>query len=300
MRILKVINNNVVSCTDDGGHEVVVMGKGLGFQAKQGALLDEGLAEKVFRMGTQNDTDKLKDLFTSLPPEYIRMCDDIIGYAKRVLTAHLNQNLYITLTDHVSFVISRVQQGMFVPNGLLSEVRAFYPREFAVGRYALELIERELHLCLPEDEAASIALHLVNAEYDTSIGQMLQITQVMQELLAIIRQEEGIGDLQDSLYYDELAVHLKFLVMRVFNVEPDGPPDPDFVGAIRAVYPEEFRCADKVAERLEKVSQKPVSQEKRAYLAVNIRRMCRIGDKYTHADKRPIAALSTGSNERME
>ncbi len=292
MKILKVINNNVVSCTDKDGQEIVVMGKGLGFQAKQGFQLDEKMVEKIFRMESQNDIDKLKNLFTLLPPEHIRLSDKIISYAKRALTTHLNQNLYLTLTDHVSMVISRVQEGIMVPNGLLSEVRAFYPREFAVGRYALELIEAEFKICLPDDEAASIALHLVNAEYDTSIGQMLQITQVMQELLAIIQQEKGIGDLEDSLYYDELVVHLKFLVMRVFNSEPDGPPDPEFVQAIRSVYPEEFHCANKVSERLEEVSHRQVTQEKRAYLAVNIRRMCRIGD-HTRRRADQLAAFST-------
>ena len=34
MKILKVINNNVVSASDDKGKEIVVMGKGVGFGKK--------------------------------------------------------------------------------------------------------------------------------------------------------------------------------------------------------------------------------------------------------------------------
>ena len=41
MKILKIINNNVVSACDEKGKEIVVMGKGLGFGKKSGDILDE-------------------------------------------------------------------------------------------------------------------------------------------------------------------------------------------------------------------------------------------------------------------
>ena len=31
MKVIKNINNNVAICVDDNGHEVVAMGKGIGF-----------------------------------------------------------------------------------------------------------------------------------------------------------------------------------------------------------------------------------------------------------------------------
>lgn len=34
MKLLKVINNNIVSCLDTDGQEVIVMGKGLVFMPK--------------------------------------------------------------------------------------------------------------------------------------------------------------------------------------------------------------------------------------------------------------------------
>ncbi len=40
LKICKVINNNVVSCIDEHGQEAVVMGRGLGFQAKPGMKLE--------------------------------------------------------------------------------------------------------------------------------------------------------------------------------------------------------------------------------------------------------------------
>lgn len=275
MQIVKVINNNVISCIDDNGLEVVVMGKGLGFQTKPGDVPDENLIEKVFRMERQSDADKLMALLTALPPEHIQLCNVIVGYAKRVLSTPLNDTVYITLSDHIGFVVSRIQQGIQVQNGLLAEVRAFYPQEFAVGQYALRLLEEEVGLPIPEDEAASIALHLVNAEYDTSLSQMVHITQVMQDILSIIQKDRTLNISDKSSHFDELTVHLKFLVLRVFSNEDGERPEPEFVNVVRMIYPNEFQCANRVAAWLEQFSRRPISQETRAYLAVNIRCACR-------------------------
>lgn len=48
MIIEKVYNNNVIQVTDDQGQELIVMGRGLGFQKKAGDAIDTSLIEKVF------------------------------------------------------------------------------------------------------------------------------------------------------------------------------------------------------------------------------------------------------------
>lgn len=40
MKIEKVINNNIISSFNENGQEVVLMGRGLGFQAKAGQPID--------------------------------------------------------------------------------------------------------------------------------------------------------------------------------------------------------------------------------------------------------------------
>ena len=44
------------------------------------------------------------------------------------------------------------------------EVRKFYPREYEIGKQALRLIAKDLEVKLADDEAASVALHFVNAQ----------------------------------------------------------------------------------------------------------------------------------------
>ena len=50
MRVLNVINNNVVSSLDEKNREIVVMGKGIGFHKKPGEEIADAQVEKVFSL----------------------------------------------------------------------------------------------------------------------------------------------------------------------------------------------------------------------------------------------------------
>ena len=50
------------------------------------------------------------------------------------------------------------------------------------------MIERGLGVKLPVDEAASIALHIVNAEYDAPMGDTIKITNLIQQVLEVVRE----------------------------------------------------------------------------------------------------------------
>ena len=42
-----------------------------------------------------------------------------------------------------SFAISRCKKGIHLENALLWEIKRFYPQEFELGRYAVELVKRD-------------------------------------------------------------------------------------------------------------------------------------------------------------
>ena len=103
MRVEKIINNNIISSRDTAGVELVVMGRGIGFGKRPGDEIDEKLIEKTFRLDQMDDKEQFKELLASLPLEYIRLANDIISFAKDNLSIKLNQNVYLTLTDHINF-----------------------------------------------------------------------------------------------------------------------------------------------------------------------------------------------------
>ena len=276
MQVIKCINNNVVSCRDGKGHEMIAMGRGLGFALRPGDEVDEEKVEKLFRMQTPDDARRLTDLFSTLPPRQIELCSLIVDRATRDLGRKLSPSVYLTLTDHICFAIDRMRSGTTFQNTLLAEVRTFYPREYTVGKYALELLAQELDVHFPDDEAANIALHLVNAEYENSISDTLRITQTLHDILSTLTGWPRLHLDTASGFYDEFTVHLKFLVRRAFsgNGQPRG--DEGFVASVRRCYPDEFHCAQQIIEGLERRTGNSLPAEEQAYLAASLHRTCRL------------------------
>lgn len=48
------------------------------------------------------------------------------------------------------------------------------------------MIEKELKVTLPQDEAAFIALHIVNAELDLDMTEMVSMTKLVNDILKIV------------------------------------------------------------------------------------------------------------------
>ena len=105
MKIIKVINNNVVSALDKDAEEVVIMGKGIGFHAKPGQIVNEEQIEKTFRLEDKKSAGQLARLVERLPVDYLKLSDQIITYAKNNIALKLHQSIYLTLTDHICFAI---------------------------------------------------------------------------------------------------------------------------------------------------------------------------------------------------
>ena len=61
MKIDKVMNNNVVSSIDEDGQEIIVVGTGIGFQGKEGKVVDEKKIQKIFRLEDPKMIRKLKE-----------------------------------------------------------------------------------------------------------------------------------------------------------------------------------------------------------------------------------------------
>lgn len=273
MKIDKIINNNIVSAIEADGKEVVIMGWGLGFGMKPGKEIPEGKIEKVFRLDSQNSTDKFKELLANLPLEHIQASTEIINYAKSVLNRRLNQSIYITLTDHINFAIERFKEKMMFTNPLLNEIKTFYKEEYLIGEYAVALIERRIGITLPVDEAGFIALHIVNAEYNTAMRDTIDITTLIQNVVKIVKEYFSMDLDETSLNYQRFVTHLRFLAQRIIGGEMLNSDNPEFNQLISQMYPEEYACSLKLKDYIQVTYHHDVTEEETAYLAVHIKRI---------------------------
>lgn len=252
MRIDKIINNNIVSVRDPQGIEMVAMGKGIGFGKRPGDEIDDKVVEKIFRLNNMDDKEYFKELLASLPLEHIRLSSDIISYAKESLGLVLNPNVYLTLTDHIGFILKKFHEGMVFNNALYDEVKLFYPLEYSVGRYALEMIEERTGCRLQEDEAASIALHLVNGEVGSAMRTTFTMIKMMREVMEWIEKQIPVPS-ERTYPKERLIADLKQLCNRLVFEEPIcGRKDEALYEFVRKHYQQEYQMIDEISEYLEK------------------------------------------------
>ena len=277
MVIQKVINNNVISAYDVNQQEIVIMGKGIGFKAHTGELIDESKIEKVFRIENENLSRQFQELLENIPLEHMQLTSDIISYAIKNLNVQLNQNIYITLTDHINIAIQRQSQGIQLKNALLWETKKFYHQEYLMGKYAVDLLNEKLGTEFTEDEAGFIALHFVNAEYNTTINDTFEMTNMIQKILELVRLEMGIEFDEESLHYERFITHLKFLVQRLYRHELLKDEEIEFARMMENKYPKEYECSKHIAEYIEKEYGSGIASEEIMFLAIHIKRVCMAG-----------------------
>ena len=271
--IEKVINNNIISAYEKSGAEVIVMGRGIGFKKKQGEMVPADQISKIFRIKSRTLAEQFKELLANMPLERVRISDEIISHAKDHLKLKLNQSIYETLTDHINFAIDRVSQGIEPQNALLWEIKRFYPQEFQLGIYALELIQDRLDILLPEDEAGFIALHFVNAEYGTDIRDAVKFPDQMQAIVDIVERDLGILFDESSLHYERFMTHIKFLIQRIYRKELLFSEDRELSLLMQRKYPREYQSSVKVAEYIMQATGSRLSEEEIMYQSVHIRRV---------------------------
>ncbi|MCL2898503.1 BglG family transcription antiterminator LicT [Brenneria tiliae] len=273
MKIAKILNNNVVTVIDENNNESVVMGRGLGFKKHTGDRLDESLVERVFVMKSGELTSRLEALLSEIPLEVITTADKIISLAKERLPGKLQNSIYISLTDHCHFAIERHKQGVNIRNVLLWEIKRLYPKEFMVGVEALDIIERRLSVRLPEDEAGFIALHLVNAQLDSEMPEVIHITKIMQEILNIVKYQLNLDYDEQSLSYHRFVTHLKFFAQRLIGKNTVSSDDESLHDVVKEKYRLAYGCAEKISTYIDQQYRYSLTKEELMFLTIHIERV---------------------------
>lgn len=216
MKIKKKLNNNVAVVTDKTGNEIIVMGKGITYDKKAGDCIDVEQVEKQFVPSNKDFSMKFQEILLDIPSKYLEVSNCIIERAKKYLDAEIDDNIYISLTDHIHMAVKRYLDGMQVPNPLLLDIKRFYNKEYEIGCQALEIIKDQLKVELPEDEAGFIAFHFVNAQQNLESSKMVDIMKLVKEITNIVKYQMGLDFDEESVYYYRFITHLKFFAQRLF------------------------------------------------------------------------------------
>ncbi len=276
LRIKKVINNNILCVLDERNHELIVTGKGLGFHHKRLEWIDDSLVEKTYRMEGRDEQRKLRELIAQIPLEHLSLTQELIEYIKREISQPLNESLFITLADHISFAIKRKAEGLEFNNPLQGDIMCYYPAEYRLGQYCLKIIRERTGVDLNPGEASFIALHIVNAELNTDMSEMYDITKLIEGALTVVEYYYQKKFDRESLDFSRFVVHLRYFAQRLFQnktLDDGGEQDAVFRDMIIKTCARHYKCACLIAEYVKNTWDKNLSDEELIYLTIHLKRI---------------------------
>ncbi|TLG75406.1 BglG family transcription antiterminator LicT [Culicoidibacter larvae] len=273
MVVVRRLNNNVVLVSEDN-QEMVVMGKGIGFQVYPGDSINPTLVEKTFLPSSKASLERMAEIINQVSYELIILSNEIISLGKEMLQQELNSNLIVTLSDHINFALKRFEDGIALRNPLHWEIKQLYLHEVEVGRKALDLIEAKIGIRLPDEEAVFIAMHFVNAQIDfETMNTTVELTSIMGEVLNIVQYHfQTILD-EQSLNFTRFLTHLRYFLIRQMNNEPFPIKDEYLFEVVKRKYVREFECTEKIARFLQQSYGWETTPDEKLYLTLHINRV---------------------------
>ncbi|WP_212814481.1 BglG family transcription antiterminator LicT [Erwinia rhapontici] len=274
MTVAKVLNNSLVLSSTADHDEVIVMGKGIGFNSKVGDTLDESQIEKIFIVqGSQTRRDYLR-VIENAPESLLPLVQELLDRASAQLNSRLSEQLFFTLVDHISFAVERFTKGIAIQNRLLFEVKRFYPREFAVAQQAVRQLNQQLNIDLPEEEAGNIAFHLVNGQTDVqNMETTLLSVKMLKDIFNIIKYHFRVEINRDSLNYQRFLTHLQFFIQRMVEGRQIANKDDFIFTQVKTEYPDHYRASQLIGEYVFNLLQVSLTNDELLYLIIHLVRI---------------------------
>ena len=270
MQIIQRINHNAALAVDGQGHELVVLGKGIGFPAVPYELTDMSKIVTTF----YDVESRFLEMIAGIPQQMLLASADLVEQAEINLDCDLNTTIVFTLADHLNFAVERTKKGVFFETPLAYDVAHLYPREYELGQLALDIVEDAVCCRLPDIEAVNIAMHIINAEVENGdVHSVIMTLKIITDIDALIEQEMGIKLERTSFQYSRFTMHVRYLIQRLEAGNPLQDGMNSMLGRMNVQYPEIYTCAQRIAAYFSKSWNWNCTQDEIFYMMIHLNRL---------------------------
>ncbi|MDQ1147977.1 transcriptional antiterminator [Bacillus sp. SORGH_AS 510] len=268
----KVLNNNVIIAEHPSYEEVVVIGKGIGFNRKRGDYIDTDVIEKLFVLKNEKEQENYIKLLPFIDNEFLEVIISAIDLIKRRTNSVLNEHIHVALTDHLMFALTRASQGMEMNNPFLVETKALYRHEFEIAKEVVELIKEKTAISLPIGEVGFIALHIHSALSNRNLSEVNQYSQLVSRLVEMVEEQFEIEIDKESIDYMRLVRHLRFAIERVVKGEKVEEPEK-IASLLKEEYPVCYNLSWKLIKVMQQTLKMKVFDAEAVYLTMHLQRL---------------------------
>lgn len=271
--IKRVYNNNVVLVTEPDGTEVVLLGKGVGYQRKPGETVDSSTSERFVSEQPYKAT-QVAELLSDAPYEVAEVAHAIVDLARDELQMKVSQALLLPVLDHLAFAVKRAREGMAIDFPLRWEIAQIFPAETAAGRHALALANQRLGVRLQDEEWAAFALHFINYRWaGGDLSKTMTMTDAISRSFTLLEEEWGTTIDQNSMSSARFVTHMRYLFVRALEDRQLTDSQIDVLDAVQCRHPEAAQAAMKLTRLIEDSVKRELTREEIAYLALHTARL---------------------------
>lgn len=270
--IEKVLNNNVLIAEHPSYEEVVLIGKGLGFNRKQGDFIETDSVEKLFVLKNEKEQQNYIKLLPFIDEALLEVIISAIGLIKNRTHTQLDEHIHVALTDHLMFAINRVSQGMEMNNPFLIETKTLYRHEYEIAAEVVDFINKKTGVSLPVGEIGFIAIHIHSAMTNRNLSEVNQHSQLVSNLVKMVEEQFEIEIDKESIDYMRLVRHLRFTIERVVKGEKvDEPEKISFL--LKQEYPVCYNLSWKLIKVMQQTLKMKVFDAEAVYLTMHLQRI---------------------------
>lgn len=272
LTIEKVLSNNVVIARHEAYKEVVLIGKGLGFNRKKGDGIALENAEKTFLLKNEAEKEQYVNLLPHIEEDVMTFIHELLLFIEEKMDRELHEHIHVALTDHLAFAINRAKKDMQFSNPFLYEIESLYPKEYQVARQVVEKVEERMEVDFPEGEVGFVALHIHSAVTDKSLRDINRYHQLISTLVDIIEEHLHIRLGKENVNYHRLIQHLHRTIDRVHSGEKMGEENK-LEEVLKKEYPVCYNLAWKLIKVMQHQLNKRVDEAEVLYLTIHLQRL---------------------------
>ncbi|SDY16183.1 glucose PTS transporter transcription antiterminator GlcT [Salimicrobium album] len=270
--VQKTLNNNVVIADHPSFKEVILIGKGIGFNRKPGDCIEPEIAEKTFLLRDPEQKEQYVNLMSHVNEELIPLMSDILLHVGERMEEPLHEHIHVALTDHLAFAFHRTQNALDFQNPFLSEIETLYPKEYQIALEVVTMIYDRTGVHFPAGEVGFIALHIHSAVTDKSLREINKHNQLITQLIEFIENQLELNINRKSIDYHRLVQHLHRAIHRVHTGETAGS-QTNLDKMLKAEYPSCYNIAWKLIKVMQQQLNKTVDEAEAVYLTIHLHRL---------------------------
>lgn len=269
-RVIKALNHNgILAINMDTNKEYILLGKGIGFGKKVNERIEAPPDANIYLLQKDTHRGSNREIINNINPQILEIASSIIIEAEKKFKK-VDKNILCSLADHIAFAVERIKNNEDISNPLTEDIKALFPEEYEVACKGKDIIKIIEGIDINEDEIGYIALHIHSSLGNEKVSQAMETAMLVRTCITSIENRINKKIDIDSLSYNRLMSHIKYMVVRILKGETI---KLDMNEYISERFPKSFEIAENICRKLGKELKRNVEDVEIGYLAMHIERV---------------------------